>query len=90
MKRPFIYAIFLTLALLAVPVSAEAKAQVVDKILVRQKDKVLRDGSAYKGDMMLMRPHGKGSCVYLDGTLYEGEFIHGRRHGRGGMTYKWR
>ena len=56
--------------LFCVPLSAEG--QVVKKVLTTQKSKTLRDGSLYKGDMMLMRPHGRGKRTYTDGAVYQG------------------
>ena len=63
LDRRFVYSISLALvALFCTPLSMEG--QIVRKILTTQKNKVLRDGSHYKGDMMLMRPHGRGECKY--------------------------
>ena len=69
------------------PSKVEAQETIVEKVLVRQKAKTLKDGSVYKGDMMLMRPHGKGKCTYPDGTVYQGKFEYGKRHGKGTMIY---
>ena len=86
--RP-IYLFPLLFVLLGLPAVATAqKKTVVEKVLVTQKSKTLRDGSQYKGDMMLMRPHGRGKLTYTDGTVYQGYFAYGKRHGQGTMTYK--
>ena len=84
-KIPFL--LFFIAVLSFVPSVASAQGNVVEKVLTRQRTKTLKDGSVYKGDMMLMRPHGKGKCTYTDGTVYQGQFEHGRRHGQGTMTY---
>ena len=67
------------------PLSAEG--QFVRKIMTSKKEKILRDGSYYKGEMMLMRPHGIGERTYTDGTVYHGQFERGHRHGKGAMIY---
>ena len=78
LNRQVVYVVSLVSALFfCVPFSAEA--QIVQKILTLQKSKTLRDGSQYKGDMMLMRPHGRGECTYTDGTVYQGDFEYGKR-----------
>jgi len=86
LNKRIVYSIFLILALLfSAPHSVEG--QIVKKILTTQKNKVLRDGSQYKGDMMLMQPHGRGKRTYADGSVYQGQFEYGRRHGEGTMIY---
>jgi hypothetical protein len=77
-KRTLSYSL-LMLLLMATPSKVEAQATIVEKVLVRQKAKTLKDGSVYKGDMMLMRPHGKGKCTYKNGTWFEGNFVNGNR-----------
>ena len=72
MRKTVIYILLLMMALLAMPLSAQAQKNVVEKVLTRQRAKTLKDGSLYKGDMMLMRPHGRGKRTYTDGTVYQG------------------
>ena len=79
--------LIIMLLLSGMPISAQQKSSVVEKLLVRQKTKTLKDGSVYQGDVMFMRPYGKGKCTYVDGTVYQGHFEHGQRHGAGTMTY---
>ena len=69
------------------PSAVSAQTGFVEKVLVRQRTKTLKDGSLYKGDVMLMRPHGRGKQTYADGSVYLGQFEHGHRHGKGTMTY---
>ena len=79
-KRQFIYTASLIWTLLfCAPLSMQG--QVVVRILTTQRSKTLRDGSQYKGDMMLMRPHGRGKMTYADGSVYQGYFERGKRHG---------
>ena len=40
----------------------------------------------YTGDVVIEKPHGIGTMVYIDGNKYVGEWMNGLFHGRGIYT----
>lgn len=57
--------------------------------LITPPDAVLPDNSAYYGELIDGRFHGKGKLFWSDGSRYEGEFREGLMSGRGELNTAW-